>query len=99
MKTIIINTSKKATDTKLDILFKAPYDQNTLLWFNVAPEKLDTVPQLTNQALITEADVVERDYNLVLLINLLRAQISCCVVSVCVPRESICRRNGEIRYC
>ena len=70
MKTIIINTSKKATDTKLDILFKAPYDQNTLLWFNVAPEKLDTVPQLTNQALITEADVVERDYNLVLLINL-----------------------------
>ena len=34
MKTIVINTSKEAKNTKLDILFKTPFDEGSLLWID-----------------------------------------------------------------
>lgn len=70
MKTIVINTSKEAKDTKLDILFKAPFDQNSLLWIDSELELLGENAQKLQHSLIEQTDTVDRDYQLIVLVDL-----------------------------
>lgn len=70
MRTIVINTSKEAINTKLDVLFKAPFDQSNLLWYDSNLTNLDAVAQKIKQTLINDADTVDRDYNMIVLVDL-----------------------------
>ncbi|MBE6688494.1 MAG: hypothetical protein E7588_04335 [Ruminococcaceae bacterium] len=70
MRTIVINTSREAMNTRLDILFKAPFDQNSLLWYNIGLSELQNAACEIKQALITDTDTVDRDYNLIVLVDL-----------------------------
>ncbi len=70
MKTIVINTSKEAAETKLDVLFKTPCDRNSLLWFETELADIQDMPPVIRQALIDNVDIVDRDYNLIVLVDL-----------------------------
>lgn len=70
MKTIVINTSKEAAETKLDVLFKTPCDRNSLLWFETELADIHGMPPVIRQALIDDVDVVDRVYNLIVLVDL-----------------------------
>ena len=72
MKTIVINTSKEAVETKLDILFKTPCDRNSLIWLETELKDIQNVPPLIRQALVDNTDIVDRDYNLIVLVDLYR---------------------------
>ena len=48
MRTVVINTSKEAKKSKLNILFKAPFDQTSLLWID---RKLDALGECADEAL------------------------------------------------
>lgn len=69
MKTIVINTSKEAKDTKLDVLFKAPFDSSSLLWLDSTLPQLEETAQMIKHNLLEEADTVDRDYQLIVLID------------------------------
>lgn len=70
MRTIVINTSKEAENTKLNILFKAPFDQSSVLWFYRGLPEIGELACEIKQAVITDADVIDRDYNLIVLVDL-----------------------------
>ena len=70
MKTVVINTSKEAKNTKLDVLFKAPFDQNSLLWIESELHALGETADLIRQSLIDDTDTVDRDYQLIVLVDL-----------------------------
>lgn len=70
MKTIVINTSKEAQNTKLDILFKAPFDGTSLLWLEGDLPGLGEQTQNIRQSLLKNADTVDRDYQLIVLVDL-----------------------------
>ena len=69
MKTIVINTSKEANKTKLDILFNAPFDCTSLLWYESKLEEISSLTAKIKEALITNADTIDRDYNLIVLVD------------------------------
>lgn len=70
MKTIFINTSKEAKRTKLDVLFNAPFDHNTLLCYECKINEISEMASIIKKALITDADTVDRDYNLIVLVDM-----------------------------
>ncbi len=70
MKTIVINTSKEAKKTKLDILFNAPFDHSCLIWYDREISKISEATCEIKQALITDTDTVDRDYNIIVLVDL-----------------------------
>ncbi|MBE6960478.1 MAG: hypothetical protein E7448_07150 [Ruminococcaceae bacterium] len=70
MKTIVINTSKEAQNTKLDTLFKAPFDHNSLLWFESELNELGGSAKLITESLLKQTDTVDRDYQLIVLVDL-----------------------------
>ncbi len=70
MRTIVINTSKEAINTKLDVLFKAPFDQSSLLWYKSELVKIGEVAESIKQTIINDNDTVDRDYNLIVLVDL-----------------------------
>lgn len=70
MKTIVINTSKEAKNTKLDILFKAPFDHNSLLWIESELGALGESTLQIKEGLLNESDAVDRDYQLIVLVDL-----------------------------
>ncbi len=70
MKTVVINTSKEAKNTKLDILFKAPFDQNGLLWIDSELNALGENALQIKESLINRTDMVDRDYQLIVLVDL-----------------------------
>ncbi len=70
MKTIVINTSVEAKNTGLDVLFKVPFDPNNFLWFDVALAELSEFAGKVKQSLINETFTVDRDYNLIVLVDL-----------------------------
>lgn len=70
MKTIFINTSKEAKNTKLDVLFNAPFDHNTLLCYECKVNELSEMASVIKKALITDADTVDRNYNLIILVDM-----------------------------
>ncbi len=72
MKTIVINTSKDALNTKLDLLFKVPFDQNSFIWFDSDLGAPQEIVCNIKQALINESDIVDKDYNLIVLVDLCR---------------------------
>ena len=70
MRTIVINTSKEAISSRLDLLFKAPFDQSSLLWFDTELCEVSDSALRIKQALITDTDTIDRDYNLIVLVDL-----------------------------
>lgn len=70
MKTVVINTSKEAKNTKLDVLFKAPFDQNSLLWIESGLSDLGEKAYVVKQSLIAESDTIDKDYQLIVLVDL-----------------------------
>lgn len=70
MKTIVINTSKEAKNTKLDTLFKAPFDHNSLLWIESELCTLGESALQIKESLLNESDAVDRDYQLIVLVDL-----------------------------
>lgn len=70
MKTIVINTSKEAKKTNLDILFNAPFDRNCLLRYECGLDTIDETAEQIKHSLITDVDTVDRDYNLIVLVDL-----------------------------
>ncbi len=71
MRTIVINTSVEAKKTQLNILFKAPFDQSSLIWFD--EDKFCNIanyPAIIERELIDNADTVDRNYNLLVLVDL-----------------------------
>ena len=70
MRTIVINTSKEAISSRLDLLFKAPFDRSSLLWFDIELCEISASALEIKQALITDTDTVDRDYNLIVLVDL-----------------------------
>lgn len=70
MRTIVINTSKEAINTKLDVLFKAPFDQSSLLWYEGELADIGASAEVIKQTLINDTDAVDRDYNLIVLVDL-----------------------------
>ena len=70
MKTIFINTSKEAARTRLDGLFSAPFDRNSLLRYDCELNQIGNAASDIKQALISDADMVDRDYNLIVLVDL-----------------------------
>ncbi|MBR5459735.1 MAG: hypothetical protein IKV53_02620 [Clostridia bacterium] len=70
MRTIIINTTKEANDTGLDFLFKAPFDSKSLLWIDTALEGIKDSAEFIRETVFTQASLVDRDYKLIVLVNL-----------------------------
>ncbi len=70
MRTVVINTSKEAKKSKLDILFKAPFDQTSLLWIDCKLDELGECAGQIRQSLIENTDTVDRDYQLIVLVDL-----------------------------
>lgn len=70
MKTIVINTSEEARKTGLYDLFKAPFDEKALLWYETELSRLGEMPDIIHQRLIMDTDVVDRDYHLIVLVDL-----------------------------
>lgn len=70
MKTIVINTSKEAVETKLNLLFKAPCDRNSLLWIDSDLANIQQETVSIRQALVDDTDIVDKDYNLIVLVDL-----------------------------
>ena len=70
MKTVVINTSKEAQNTKLDILFKAPFDRDSLLWLEGELPTLGDQADAVRQRLLKDVDTVDRDYQLIVLVDL-----------------------------
>ena len=70
MKTIVINTSEEARKTGLYDLFKAPFDEDALLWYEISLDKIAEMPEIIKQRLIMDTDVVDRDYHLIVLVDL-----------------------------
>lgn len=70
MKTIVINTSKEAKNTKLDILFKTPFDEGSLLWIDNRLSTLGETVQIIRKNLLEEVDTVDKDYQLIVLLDL-----------------------------
>lgn len=70
MKTIVINTSNEAKNTKLDMLFKAPFDHNSLLWIDSGLPTLQESTLTIQQNLLKNADTVDKDYQLIVLVDL-----------------------------
>lgn len=69
MKTIVINTSKALEQTKLDILFKAPFDSGELIWYNVKLHEISTMPQEIYYH-INKEDIHVFGYNLYVIVDL-----------------------------
>ncbi len=70
MRTIIINTTKEANDTGLDFLFKAPFDSKSLLWIDTALACIKDSAESIRETVFTQASLVDRDYKLIVLVNL-----------------------------
>lgn len=70
MRTVVINTSKEAKKSKLNILFKAPFDQTSLLWIDRKLDALGECADEIRQSLIENTDTVDRDYQLIVLVDL-----------------------------
>lgn len=70
MKTVVINTSKEAQNTKLDILFRAPFGKESLLWLDGELTNLGEQAERIRQSLLQDVDTVDRDYQLIVLVDL-----------------------------
>ncbi len=69
MKTIVINTSKEAKRTKLDVLFNAPFGKDELLWYESDLSAIGEVAGRIKDDLIREVDIVDKDYRLAVLVD------------------------------
>ena len=70
MRTIVINTSKEAQNTKLASLFSTPFDRSSLIWLESNLPDLGGNAQVIRQNLLEHADTVDRDYQLIVLVDL-----------------------------
>ena len=78
MRTIVINTSVEAKDTRLNTLFEAPFDKSSLLWFDTKGlSLLKDYPKIIKQELIDNTDMVDKNYNLIVLVDLYPFPRSC----------------------
>lgn len=70
MRTIVINTSVEAKKTNLHTLFKVPFDQSCLIWFDdVGLDNISKYPDIIKCELIDNADAVDKNYNLIVLVD------------------------------
>lgn len=70
MKTIVINTSKAVENTHLNVLFKTPFDESSLIWFDKNLNELHQTACDIKNSLINDTDKIDRDYNLIVLVDL-----------------------------
>ncbi|MBQ9975786.1 MAG: hypothetical protein IJP16_04680 [Clostridia bacterium] len=70
MRTIVINTTNEISDTGLDFLFKAPFDSSAFLWYDCKLSEMGECAEDIKKSLITTTDIVDKDYNLIVLIDL-----------------------------
>lgn len=68
MKTIVINTSKALQTTELDILFKAPYNPQELIWYDIELNEIGSLPNEI-KAMLTQEDIIVTAYNLFVIVD------------------------------
>lgn len=68
MKTIVINTSKALQTTELDILFKAPYNPQELIWYDIELNEIGSSPNEI-KAMLTQEDIIVTAYNLFVIVD------------------------------
>lgn len=96
MRTIVINTSNEAINTRLDLLFKAPFDRKSLLWFDTELCCVQDCADDIKQALITDTDTVDRDYNLIVLVDLYKFPHSNEKDAVCIYKALVTKYIGAM---
>ncbi len=95
MKTIFINTSKEAAKTKLDGLFSAPFDRNSLIRYDCELNQIGDKASDIKQALISDADTVDRDYNLIVLVDLYGFPFGTSEACVALYKQLVSRYIGQ----